>query len=786
MFKNYFVTAFRNLWKSKFYSAINITGLSAGLAVGIMILLWVQDELSFDKFHTNAKNIYKINSHLGTGVGEQVWEGAPSPLALFSKSDIPEVENSVRVAPNYNTSLFTYGSNKFIIRNTAYTDKTLFEIFNFKFLRGNSKQPFKDANSILLTESTAKKFFGDVDPMGKIIVGDNAENFTVTGVLDDFPENSTISYAMLLPMENYAKKFGGNGSWKTIDEDLGNYYYYIYLQLKPNADVKAVESKIKNIFDKKHPGNDSRFALQKLTDLHLYAPDGNPAAMQTVRTFTIIAILILFIACINYVNLSTARSMLRSKEVSVRKIIGAQRSQLFLQFIFESAMIFTLGSVTAIVLIKLLFPFYNEISGKNLVFSLSNMNMWTVILLSIAGSLFAASVYPALLLSSFKPIEALKGKLSFGAGNTQFRKILVVTQFVFSIALIIATVVISLQLKYIREKNLGYDREHVFSFNIRQNIYDHFAAVKNELLKKQGVLGVTTSEASIVGVNASTGDTDWEGKKEGLTFLIHPMGVDENYIPLFKMQMAEGANFTGAKSDSVHVILNQAAVEETGIKDPLGKRFTVWQTNATIIGVVKNFNYASLKQRIEPMVFYYTPVNWRMFVKTNGKDASKAIAAVQDMWNKYTPDYPFTYSFVDEDYDALYKTEQRTGLLFNVFAIVAILISCLGLFGLAAYTAQIKTKEIGIRKVLGATVANIVQLLAKDFISLVFISLVIAVPVGWWAMHSWLQDFVFRINISWWVFILAGTLAMLIALLTVSMHALRAALANPVKSLKEE
>jgi putative ABC transport system permease protein len=785
MFKNYFVTALRNLWNNKFYSAINVTGLSVGLAVGIMILLWVQDELSFDSFHTSAKDIYKINSHLGTGVGEQVWEGAPSPVALFSKADIPEVENSVRVAPNYNTSLFSYGNNRFVISNTAYTDKSLFEMFNFKFLRGSRKQPFKDANSIILTESTAKKFFGDNDPIGKVIVADNSENFTVTGVLEDFPQNSTISYAMLLPIENYAKKFGGNGNWKTIDEDLGNYYYYIYLQLKPGSDPTSVESKITKIYNNKN-GGDTRFALQKLTDLHLYGPDGNPAAMQTVRTFTIVAILILFIACINYVNLSTARSMLRSKEVSVRKIIGAQRSQLFLQFIFESAMIFALGSIVAVLLIKLLFPFYNEVSGKNLVFSLFNINMWTVILFSIAGSLFVASIYPALLLSSFKPIEALKGKLSFGAGNTQFRKILVVTQFVFSIALIISTIVISLQLKYVREKNLGYDKEHVFSFNIRQNMYDHFAAVKNELLKKPGVLGITTSEASIVGVNASTGDTDWEGKPENGSFLIHPMGIDENFIPLFKMQLAAGKNFTGEKSDSIHVILNETAVRDAGIKDPIGKRFTVWQTKGTIIGVVKDFNYASLKQRIEPTVFYYQPANWRVFIKTNGRDASAAIAAVQDIWTKYTPDYPFSYSFVDEDYDALYKTEQRTGLLFNVFAFVAILISCLGLFGLAAYTAQVKTKEIGIRKVLGATVANIVQLLAKDFISLVFISLVIAVPIGWWAMHSWLQDFVFRINISWWIFFLAGAVAIVIALLTVSMHALRAALANPVKSLKEE
>lgn len=785
MFKNYFVTAFRNLWKNKFYSAINITGLSVGLAVGIMILLWVQDEVSFNNFHSNAKNIYKINSHLGTGVGEQVWEGAPSPVALFAKSEIPEVENSVRIVPNYGMSLFANGNSRFIINNTAFADKSFFSIFDFKLLEGNAKVPFKDANSVILTHSTAKRLFGNNDPMGKIIVADNSENFTVTGIIEDFPENSTINYNMLFPIENYAKKFGGNGGWKTIDEDLGNYFYNIYLQLKPNTDVKTVESKVTKIFNDKSAG-DTRYTLQNIKDLHLYAADGNPSAMQTVRTFTIVAILILFIACINYVNLSTARSMLRSKEVSVRKIIGAQRAQLFTQFICESAAIFAIGSIVAVLLIKILFPFYNQISGKNLVFSITDAKMWLIISLSITGSLIIASIYPALLLSSFKPIEALKGKLSFGAGNTQFRKVLVVTQFVFSTALIIATIVITLQLKYIREKNLGYDKEHVFSFSIRQNMFDHYAAVRDELLKSKGILGVSASNSNIVGVNNTTGDTDWEGKPENSTFLVHTSGIDENFIPLFKMEIADGKNFTGTKSDSGHVILNEVAVREAGIKDPVGKRFKLWGNTATIIGVVKDFNYASLKQRIEPAVFFYEPANWRIFVKTNGKDAAIAVAAVQEIWTKYTPDYPFSYSFVDEDYDALYKSEQRTGMLFNVFAVVAILISCLGLFGLAAYTAQVKTKEIGIRKVLGATVANIVQLLAKDFVSLVIISLVIAVPIGWWAMNSWLQDFVFRISIGWWVFLLAGGLAIFIALLTVSMHAVRAALANPVKSLKEE
>jgi putative ABC transport system permease protein len=429
---------------------------------------------------------------------------------------------------------------------------------------------------------------------------------------------------------------------------------------------------------------------------------------------------------------------------------------------------------------------YNQVSGKDLVFSLVNIDVWWVLLAAITGTMVVASIYPALLLSSFKPIEALKGKLSLGAGNAGFRKILVVTQFVFSAGLIIATIIISLQLKYIREKDLGFNKEHVFSFPIREELFKHYDVVRSKLLKTPGVLAVSSSDANIIGVNSTTGDTDWEGKEASRTFLIHPNPVDEHFIPLFKMQFVAGKNFTGVKADSMHIILNETAVAEAGIKDPVGKRFTIWENKATIIGVVKDYNYASLKQRIEPAAFYYAPANWRIFIKTTGKDAHKAIETAQTIWTKYTGDYPFHYSFVDEDYNMMYKSEQRTGILFNVFAIVAITISCLGLFGLAAYTAQVKTKEIGIRKVLGATVANITGLLAKDFVRLVLKSLIIAIPAAWWAMNSWLQDFVYRINISWWIFLLAGTLAMLIAVLTVSFHAIKAALANPVKSLKEE
>ncbi|MBL7698245.1 MAG: ABC transporter permease [Chitinophagaceae bacterium] len=789
MFKNYFATAFRNLWKNKFYSSINITGLSVGLAVGIMILIWVQDEFSYDRFHTNSQHIYKISSHIGSGEGAQVWGTSPSPVALFAKNEVPEVEQAVRIKDVWDMSLYTYREKKIIIDKSVYVDPSFFDVFDFKLAKGDVKNLSSDPNSVILTRTTAKKFFGDEDPVGKILASDSRQNFTVAGVLEDFPENSSLKFNMLFPMENYAKKFTGNGDWKTIDEDMGNYVYNNYLLLKPGTDVKTTGEKLSVLYAQKRnqTPNKKLFQLQSLGDMHLVGADGNTSAMQTVKTFLMVAILILLIACINYVNLSTARSMLRSKEVSVRKIIGAQKAQLFFQFIFESALLFTIGSILAIVLVKLLFPFFNDLAAKNITFSLTNGNMWAIIGIAIVGSLIVASIYPSLLLSSFKPIEALKGKISIGGGNAQFRKILVVTQFVFSVALIISTIVIGLQLKFIREKNLGYDREHVLTIPLRDEIVQHYKTVRTELLKMPGVVDVSSGMDVPIAINPTTGDTDWDGKPKNSTFLIHPTSIDEYQIPLFKMQMAAGKNFTGSKADSMHIILNETAVREAGIKDPVGKWFQLWDTRATIIGVVKDFNYASLKTRIEPAVFFYSPENnYRLFIKTTGKDAQKAITSAQTMWSKYSPDFPFRFSFVDDDYDAMYRNEQRTGMLFNIFAIVAILISCLGLFGLAAYTAQVKTKEIGIRKVLGATVANIIQLLAKDFIGLVLIALVIAAPLGWLAMHNWLQDFAFRINISWWIFLLAGVAAIVIALVTVSSQAIKAALANPIKSLKEE
>jgi putative ABC transport system permease protein len=791
MIKNYFKTAWRNILKNKFYTAINIIGLTIGLTVGLLILLWVNDELGFDSFHTKAKQIYQIDAQIGTGTSKQVWGGVPAPIAMHALKEVPEVVNSVRIGQNYNYAVYRYKDKLLNVGNNGafYTEPSLFKIFDFKLLKGDLNNPFPDINSIIVTESTAKRFFGNSDPMGKVLLADNKENFTVAGVLEDFPENSTFKADMLFSIEKAKKNFGGNGNWKTLDEDWGDYYYQTFLQLRPGVSAQTVADKLTAIHWKNQEGaSDSglKYLMQPLQEIHLYHADGTPAGLQTVKIFLIVAILILLIACINYVNLSTARAMLRSKEVSIRKIIGAERKQLFTQFIVETVLFFVIALTLAFVVIKLLMPLYNSVSGKEMQFSLFDSNVWKVVGITIAGTLIAASIYPALLLSSFKPINALRGKISLGVGNSAFRKVLVVTQFIFSIGLIIGTLIINGQLSFIRNKDLGYDKSHVFTFGMR-DMQKNYLAIRAELLSQPGIHGVTSAGDNIVEIGNNTGDTDWDGKAPSRSFLIHPMSIDKEYFNFFKLKLAHGNTFLGVPADSAHYILNETAVREAGIKDPIGKRFSLHGNKGIIIGVVKDFHFASLKQKIEPTIFYYRPGNnWRMFVKTSGKDASLAIQSLQKLWKQYNPAFPLDYSFLDEDYDRLYKSDQRSGVLFSAFAAIAILISCLGLFGLATYTAQVKIKEIGIRKVLGASVLNITIMLSKDFLWLVVISLIIASPIAGYAMNKWLQDYAYRIHMQWWMFALAGISAILIAFITISFQAIKAALANPVKSLRSE
>lgn len=789
MFRNYFKTAWRNLLKNKFYSVINITGLAIGLAVGIMILLWVQDETSFDSFHTNRSRIYKVNSHMGNASG-QVWGVAPAPLSVFATESVPEVAASVRVNRIWENLILTTKNNKLYDNTAAFADSTFFRVFSFPLIQGNPDKPFTALNSAVLSASMAKKVFGTEKAQGKTLEI-NKEPVVVSAVMEDFPGNSVMQYNILLPMALYAKQFteyGGNGNWKTIDVDLGSYNYDVYMLLQPGAGNHTVAKKLTDIFWQHKTGDDpqgSHFILQPLTSLHLEKPDGNKNAQQTVRIFLFVAALILIIACINYVNLSTARSMQRAKEVSMRKIAGAARQQLFAQFIIESAVLFLFATLLAFGIIYLLLPLYNNLSGKNLRFNLLSANVWLVTGGAILGTLLLSGIYPALLLSSFRPLQALKGKLTAGIATASFRKTLVVTQFVFSTGLIISTVVIASQLHYMRSKNLGFNKDQVFTFGLDNKTFPHFDVLRNKLLQMPGVLGITSSNSGLAGINGTTGDTDWEGKAPNSAMMIHEREIDENFIPLLQMQLVAGRNFTG-EGDSARYILNETAIRQMGMKDPVGKRFSLHENKGIITGVLKDYNYSSLHSAVEPVIMYYSKKNYRIYVKTTPQAAESVIAAAKKNWEAYGSDFPFSYSFLDADFEKMYRADERAGTLFKVFAIVTIFISALGLLGLATYTAQVKTKEMGIRKVLGASIPHLTTLMTKEFVQLVVLAFVIATPIAAIAMYKWLQNYTYRIQLQWWMFALTGLAAVTIALLTVAHQAIKTAVANPVASLKAE
>ena len=788
MIKNYFKSAWRNLVKNKFYSTLNIAGLALGLTVGILILLWIQDEYSYDSFHKNAGNIIKLENMVGTNASRQLWTSTTAPIGVTAKVQIPGIKDVVRITGNYFYGLYKYNDKSFSDERNLFTDASFFTMFNFPVIKGNASNPFPDNYSVVITETTAQKFFGSEDPIGKVITADDSAHFKVTGVIKDLPRNSSIRGDMFFPMSLLAqKRYAGNADGKNISNDYAQFDFNTYLLLQPGFSFNGFAKKLRDIHLSVKPDDtDIGYVWIPLEKIHLYHSDGSEGGAGKVRMFMMIAILILIIACINYVNLSTARSMLRSKEVSLRKIVGAARWQLFLQFIIETTLLFVFAILISLISVYLLLPLFNQVSGKNILISLRDYHLWIVVLSSVAGTLVISSIYPAILLSSFEPIKALKGKISASISSTLFRKALVIVQFTFSIILIAGTIIIGNQLRYIQSKQLGYDKENVLSMPMI-HMAPHLEAIRADLLKDPGVTNVTWSSGDIIDLGGQTGDNEWEGKQNGETVMLSPINIDANFIPFFKMQLIEGKNFTGSISDSTHFILNETAVAAMRLKNPIGKRIRLWETTGTITGIVKDFNFESVRNKIKPAIFYnHQKTYGHIYIKTAGKDIPKVIAATKEKWKQYNADFSFKYNFLDDKFESLYENEQRTGLLFNIFASIAVFISCLGLFGLAAYTAQVRTKEIGVRKVLGANVAGIIQLLATDFVKLVLIAILIATPLAWYIMNAWLQDFAYKINIGWSVFAIAGSAAILIALITISFQSIKAALANPVKSLRSE
>ena len=787
MLLNHIKIALRNLFRDHLYSVINVGGLAVGIAASVLLMLWVQEELSFDRFHQKADRIYRVNANFENSGQKMTWSTTPGPLTPFSKQ-VPAIREAGRISANSGMMLFTFEGKHFAENyNTAHVDPNFFSVFDFPLIRGNSSNPFPNNKSIVLSVRMAKKYFGEEEAVGKVLRLENKDDFTVTGVMKDMPENSSIRYDILFPFDILIKNYQAGAYWKGLESDWGNYNFFTYLLLDPTASPVAVARQLSTIHNANQKEADVAYSLQPITTLHLYSADMSEEGIQTVRIFFIVSIAILLIACINYINLATARATKRAKEVGVRKTVGASRSRLVAQFLTESVVISVLALVLSLILIQLAIPFYNDLSGKNISFDLLSRSNLVI----LAGALFittlTAGVYPALVLSSFQPLQVIRGKMTISGTNSLFRKILVITQFALSMVIIVGTIVVEKQLTFIRNKKLGFDKENIFTFGMRGEMFKNKETIRTELIKQQGISDVTLSNQNILSLENTTGDTDWEGKSPQQAMMIHPINIDEHFMEALRLELVEGRGFTGSKSDTTGFILNETAVKKAGLVDPIGKSFTLWQTKGTIIGVVKDFHHTSMKMKIEPSVFFHHPTwFWLVYVKTNGKDNAGAIAAAEKLWKQYNAAYPFEYQFLDSSFDAMYKTEQRTGKLFTAFSVVAIFISCLGLFGLATFTAQQRVKEIGIRKVMGASVDEIVTLLSMDFLKLIVVSLLIAIPTSYFGMQNWLNDFAYRIPIDWTVFVVAGTLSLLIAVITISFQTIKAAMGNPVESLRTE
>ncbi len=810
MFQNYLKVALRNLWKNKAFSAINIVGLSVGLAVCLLIVLYVVDELSYDKYNENADRIYRVDSDIYFNGTQFTASNSPEPLAPALMKDYPQFEQMVRIT-NPQDILVKKDNQNIQNHNAVFADSTFFKVFTVPMISGNPATALNEPNSIVIDETTAKKYFNSTDVVGKSLYIDNSVSCKITGIIKDIPKHSHFHFNFIRPLRD---SYRGNAQdWlsnnvhsyllvkqgtpkavvqKYVDATISNYLY------------KELESVVHvNAKDMQKSGNHFVYPVMPLTDIHLHSDksyeieaNGN---VTYVYIFSVIAIFILLIACVNFMNLSTARSSNRAKEVGIRKVAGSLKSDLIFQFLTESVLLSFFSLVLALLLSALLLPLFNQLAGKQMQVS-TLFSTWLlpvmVALVFVVGCL--AGSYPAFYLSSFQPIEVLKGRMAKGFKSSWLRSSLVVFQFCISIILIVGTIVIYNQLNYIRSKKIGYNRGQVLILHNTYNLDKQIKPFREELLKMSGVESASISgdipTAGGFNQNGWFRDATLDGKKVAI---MTDFNVDENYIPTMGMSMAQGRNFSrDFLSDSTGIILNEAAAKLLGFKEPLKEILyrpsyheggvNLKSIRFHVVGVVKDFNFSSMHDKVGPLVMELNE-NWgSIAVRINTKNIPSLISQIENKWNAMSPGQPFSYTFMDNDFNNIYNTEQRTGKLFITFAVFAIFIACLGLFGLVTYAAEQRTKEIGVRKVLGANVAGIVAMLSKDFAKLILIAAVIAFPISWWSMNKWLQSFAFRINISWWVFAFAGLTTIIIALITVSFQAIKAAMANPVKSLRTE
>ncbi len=804
MIKNHLKYAWRNLKRSKTYSFLNIVGLSAGLTCFAFIALWVKDEVSYDKFNYNYGRIFRLTGIAKTesGISEAAVSSAPMAKAL--QNDYPEVENTVRF-DMHNEELILHKNQQILQQNILLTDPSFFDIFSYHLLKGSEATALNEPYSIILTESTAKKYFGDSDPMGQVVtiyMYDSAGHGTpykVTGVMPDPPKNAHFTFNIL-------------GSFKTIEvanpdvltvDGWGDAGFYTYLLLKKGVDYKTFSNKIsqfygKYIGDRFDVWRDIYFyKLQPLSDIHLkshlqyeIAANGD---INRVYIFSIIGIFILLLAGINYMNLATARSVERAKEIGIKKIAGAVKGQLILQYLSEAVLLVMIAFVVTLLLSSFVQPFFSQIAGKSLsLFSSQTLLIFLAGVTVVLGLL--SGLYPALIISGFKPVTVLKGSFKSGSKGVILRRSLVIAQFTITLILITGIIIIRSQMFFIMHKQLGYDKDALLFLRVHGNtdVINGYEAFKNEIISNPLISGTTAANSLPVGGLGSGGSETVDANGEPLQVNTARLRVDPDYLTVYGIKLIAGNNFsTNALTDSIRpVILNETAVKKFGWKNAavaIGKPFQIGDRKGVVIGVVKDFNFNSLKLVIDPLAIYPRAGRFsRITVRADITKAKQSIAWIEKTWKKHFPSALLDYNFLDSQISEQYFAEERFSKTFSYFSVLSLIIACLGLYGLIAYTTSQRTKEIGVRKVLGATASGIAFMLSKNFLKLVILAFLIATPIAWYVMNKWLQDFAYRINISWWMFVAAGIIVLLIAFLTVSFLSIKAAIANPVKSLRTE
>lgn len=807
MIRNYIKVAFRNLWKNKGYSAINIIGLAVGLASCLLIFLYVWDELRYDRFHEKADRIIRVHSAIRFGGSDLNLAVASDPMGASLKQDVPQVEEFTRIYASEGAMLIKKGEVFISEPRIAYVDSTFFRVFSFPLLQGDPNTALNDPNTCVISAAAAVKYFGSVDAVGKVIERNDKTAFKVTAIMKDMPSNSHFRYDILLSMDN-------------VNYNFGNYLshnFHTYILLRNKEGIAAVEKAIpafvnkyvipqaklftgiKSLEEFEKAGNRLSYSLMPLKDIHLNSTSfpelGVNGNKQNVYIFSAVAFFILVIACINFMNLSTARSANRAKEVGIRKVLGTDRKILISQFLTESTLVSLIGLAIAILITALVMPMFNDVAGKELTVKSLFMPGFLPLLLLIPIVVgLMAGAYPAFYLSGFQPISVLKGKLAGGFKRSRFRSALVVIQFAATIFLIVATIVVYNQLRYIRSQNLGFNKDQVLIVDNAYVLGDKVAAFRNEALRQPGITAGSISSYLPV-ENSSRSDNTYSKEAvmtSGSGLNMQTWYVDEEYLKVMGMSMKAGRFFSREfQTDSNAMVINETTEKLLGFDNAVGKNLYFSDGNEAtktyqIIGVVKNFNFESLRQKVGPLCFMLGQSSGAVSFRINTKEVEGLVGYLEKQWKAMAPAMPFSYRFLDDSFDQMYRAEQRMGKLALIFSILAILVACMGLFGLATFAAEQRTKEIGIRKVLGASVQGIVEMLSLDFVKLVLFAAAIALPLSWWFMQKWLMNFAFRVNIQWWVLPLAALIALVIALGTVSYQAIKAALMNPVKSLKTE